>query len=90
MKLLLKLFPRPLLIRLSIFFRPLLQLWFAGNRLHPIDVAATENLPYGYGKQLLNALCRNTFLDVTFVANISQVTKLLQTPKKYCMWRQNK
>ena len=88
MKLLLKLFPRPLLIRLSIFFRPLLQLWFAGNRLEdPIDGSCYRKfLPYGYGKQLRpNALCpgtlsleRHRLLWIYLTRN----TKLLQQPQK--------
>jgi len=59
---LLNTFPRPLLIRLSIWLRPLIYLFFKGNRFtDPIDGKSYRKfLPYGYGKQRLNALSPGT------------------------------
>jgi len=59
---LLNTFPRPLLIRLSIWLRPLVYLFFKGNRFtDPIDGKSYRKfLPYGYGKQRLNALSPGT------------------------------
>lgn len=54
--------PRPMLIRLSIFFRPLVYLFFKGNQIiDPIDEKGYRKfLPYGYGKQRKNALSPGT------------------------------
>ena len=62
MKWLLNLFPRPWLIRLSIWFRPLIRWYFKGNRfIDPIDGSSYRNfLPYGYQKIRENALCPGT------------------------------
>lgn len=61
-KLLLNSFPRPLLIKLSILLRPLIYLFFKGNRFtDPIDGKSYRKfLPYGYGKQRENALSPGT------------------------------
>lgn len=50
--------PRPMLIKLSIFLRPLIYQFFKGNNLtDPIDGKSYRKfLPYGYGKQRENAL----------------------------------
>lgn len=54
--------PRPALISLSIFFRPLIYLFFKGTRFtDPIDGKSYRTfLPYGYGKQRQNALSPGT------------------------------
>ncbi len=61
-KFLLNKIPRPLLIRLSIFFRPLIYLFFKGSKFtDPIDGKSYRKfLPYGYGKQRENALSPGT------------------------------
>ena len=58
MKGLLNLFPRPLLIRLSRWVRPFLDLWFRGNRFtDPINKKSYRKfLPYGYVRQRNHAL----------------------------------
>lgn len=63
MKWLLHFFPRPILIRLSLQFRPLLKWWYRGTQFtDPIDSSGYRKfLPYGYGKTLRpNALCPGT------------------------------
>ena len=62
MKTLLNLVPRPWLIQLSIWFRPLIKLYFKGNRFtDPIDGSSYRKfLPYGYQNLRLNALCPGT------------------------------
>jgi len=63
MKWLLRFFPRPLLIRLSLRFRPLLKWWFKGSAFtDPIDGSSYRKfLPYGYGETLRpHALCPGT------------------------------
>ena len=62
MKRVLHLFPRPFLIRLSVYLRPLLKLWYKGNRFtDPIDGSHYRTfLPYGYQKIRQNALCPGT------------------------------
>lgn len=62
MKLLLNLFPRPWLIHLSIWFRPLIKWYFKGHRFtDPIDGSSYRRfLPYGYQKIRENALCPGT------------------------------
>ena len=54
--------PRPMLINLSIFLRPLIYLFFKGNKFtDPIDGKSYRKfLPYGYGKQRGNALSPGT------------------------------
>lgn len=54
--------PRPLLIKLSIFLRPLIYLFFKGDKFtDPIDGKSYRKfLPYGYGKQRENALSPGT------------------------------
>lgn len=54
--------PRPMLINLSIFLRPLIYLFFKGNKFtDPIDGNSYRKfLPYGYGKQRENALSPGT------------------------------
>jgi len=61
-KFLLNKIPRPLLINLSIFLRPLIYLFFKGkNFTDPIDGKSYRKfLPYGYGKQRENALSPGT------------------------------
>jgi len=55
-------FPRPILIKMSLFFRPLILIFFKGNRFtDPIDGRSYRGfLPYGYGKQRKNALSPGT------------------------------
>lgn len=55
-------FPRPFLIQLSVLLRPLIYIFFKGNRFtDPIDGKSyREFLPYGYGKQRENALSPGT------------------------------
>lgn len=62
MKLILNLVPRTWLIQLSIMFRPLIKLYFMGNRFtDPIDGSSYRKfLPYGYQKSRKNALCPGT------------------------------
>lgn len=62
MKTLLNLVPRPWLIQLSICFRPLIKLYFKGNRFtDPIDGSSYRKfLPYGYQNLRQNALCPGT------------------------------
>lgn len=61
-KFLLNKIPRPVLINLSIFLRPLIYQFFKGNRFtDPIDGKSYRKfLPYGYGKQRDNALSPGT------------------------------
>ncbi len=61
-KFLLNKIPRPVLINLSIFLRPLIYQFFKGNRFNdPIDGKSYRKfLPYGYGKQRDNALSPGT------------------------------
>ena len=62
MKLFLNLFPRPWLIKLSIWFRPLIKLYYRGGRFtDPIDGSSYRKfLPYGYQYIRQNALCPGT------------------------------
>ena len=62
MKLLLNFFPRPWLIHLSIWFRPLIKWYFKGHRFtDPIDGSSYRRfLPYGYQKIRENAHCPGT------------------------------
>ena len=62
MKGLLNLVPRPWLITLSIWFRPLIKWYFKGNRFtDPIDGSSYRKfLPYGYKVSRPNALCPGT------------------------------
>ena len=62
MKWLLRILPRPWLIRLSILARPLLRWGFKGNTFtDPIDQSQYRKfLPYGYVKLRKNALCPGT------------------------------
>ncbi|WP_313598278.1 class I SAM-dependent methyltransferase [Epilithonimonas vandammei] len=61
-KFLLNAIPRPMLINLSIFLRPVIVLFFKGsNFTDPIDGKSYRKfLPYGYGKQRPNALSPGT------------------------------
>ena len=61
-KLLLNIVPRPILIRLSYLIRPLLALLLKGSKFtDPIDNKSFNYfLPYGYGKQRMNALSPST------------------------------
>lgn len=61
-KYLLNALPRPVLIRLSLALRPLLYLWFKGNKFtDPIDGRSYRTfLPYGYGKSRAGALAPGT------------------------------
>lgn len=61
-KFILNTIPRPWLIQLSIWLRPLIYLFFKGNRFtDPIDGKSYRKfLPYGYGKQRQNALSPGT------------------------------
>lgn len=54
--------PRPFLISLSVFFRPLVVLFFQGTKFtDPIDGNSYRKfLPYGYGKSRENALSPGT------------------------------
>lgn len=54
--------PRPFLISLSVFFRPLIVLFFSGDKFtDPIDGNSYRKfLPYGYGKSRENALSPGT------------------------------
>ena len=63
MKRILRFFPRSLLIRMSLFFRPLFRIYYKGNQFtDPIDGSRYRKfLPYGYGNTLRpNALCPGT------------------------------
>tara|TARA_B100000963_G_scaffold323099_1_gene307687 strand:- start:35280 stop:36035 length:756 start_codon:yes stop_codon:yes gene_type:complete len=63
MKRILRFLPRSFLIRMSLFLRPLLRVFYGGNELtDPIDGSSYRKfLPYGYGKTLRpNALCPGT------------------------------
>lgn len=62
MKTLLNLVPRPWLIQLSIWFRPLIKLYFKGDQFtDPIDGSSYRKfLPYGYQNLRQNALCPGT------------------------------
>lgn len=62
MKILLNLIPRPWLISMSIFFRPVIKWYFKGTRFtDPIDGSSYRKfLPYGYQKIRENALCPGT------------------------------
>ena len=63
MKWILNFLPRSLLIRMSLFFQPLLRIYFKGSKfIDPIDSSRYRKfLPYGYGKTLRpNALCPGT------------------------------
>lgn len=63
MKWILCFLPRPLLIRMSLFFQPLLRIYFKGSKfIDPIDGTRYRKFfPYGYGKTLRpNALCPGT------------------------------
>ena len=61
-KFFLNLIPRPLLIRLSYFIRPILVLWLKGNQYtDPIDNKSFRKfLPYGYENQRENVLSPST------------------------------
>ena len=61
-KLILNLVPRPLLIRLSYFVRPVLAFFLKGNTFtDPIDGKSFKSfLPYGYGNQRSNVLSPST------------------------------
>ena len=61
-KFLLNKLPRPMLIQISIFLRPLIYLFYKGNQFtDPIDGKSYRKfLPYGYGKQRENALSPGT------------------------------
>ncbi|SRR5690606_22974673 len=61
-KFLLNRIPRPVLINLSVFFRPFIYLFFKGSRFtDPIDGRSYRKfLPYGYGRQRENALSPGT------------------------------
>jgi len=62
MKWMLNLIPRPLLISMSIWFRPLIKLYFKGNLFtDPIDGSSYRKfLSYGYQNLRENALCPGT------------------------------
>jgi SAM-dependent methyltransferase len=62
MKMLLNLLPRPWLIQLSVWFRPLIKWYFKGSRFtDPIDGSSYRKfLPYGYQNLRENALCPGT------------------------------
>lgn len=62
MKILLNLVPRTWLIKLSLWFRPVIRWYFKGNRFtDPIDGSSYRKfLPYGYQKLRPNALCPGT------------------------------
>jgi len=55
--------PRPILIKVSYWVRPLIAFYFKGRTYtDPIDGKSFRKfLPYGYGKQRLNALSPSTF-----------------------------
>ena len=63
MSFILNLIPRKYLIRISIFLRPILKIYFKGSKYtDPIDNSKYRKfLPYGYGKNIRkNALCPGT------------------------------
>jgi len=63
MKWILRFLPRSFLIRMSLFFQPLLRIYYGGSKFtDPIDGSGYRKfLPYGYGKTLRpNALCPGT------------------------------
>jgi SAM-dependent methyltransferase len=61
-QIILHIFPRPLLIKLSIWIRPIIYQYYKGNNFtDPIDGKSYRKfLPYGYGKQRQNALSPGT------------------------------
>ncbi len=61
-KTVLNIFPRPLLIQMSIWTRPLIYRFYRGSKhIDPIDGRSYRKfLPYGYGKQRPNALSPGT------------------------------
>ena len=61
-KLILNTIPRSILIRVSYWIRPILVLWYKGNRyIDPIDGKSYRKfLPYGYGVQRPNVLAPGT------------------------------
>lgn len=61
--LLLRIFPRPLLIRISMKMMPVADVLFRGSECYdPVNKKSYRLfLPYGYGKQRSNALCPGTF-----------------------------
>lgn len=61
-KTLLNTVPRPLLIKLSLLARPILNIYYRGNRfLDPINGKSYRKfLPYGYGRQRSNVLSPGT------------------------------
>ena len=63
MRLVLNIFPRPLLITLSILIKPIFSIIFKGSRfVDPINGKGYSRfLPYGYNKLRNNALCPGTF-----------------------------
>ena len=63
MRLILKIFPRSFLIRVSILLRPLLSLIFRGSKfIDPINGKSySKFLSYGYNNTRTNALCPGTF-----------------------------
>ena len=63
MKWILRYCSRSFLIRMSLFFRPLLRIYFSGNRFtDPIDCSHYRKfLPYGHGEKIRpHALCPGT------------------------------
>ncbi|WP_457610018.1 class I SAM-dependent methyltransferase [Lutibacter sp.] len=62
-KFILNTIPRPLLIKVSYWVRPLISFYLKGTTyIDPIDGKSFRAfLPYGYGKQRLNALSPSTF-----------------------------
>ncbi len=62
-KFILNTIPRPLLIKVSYWVRPLISFYLKGTTYtDPIDGKSfREFLPYGYGKQRSNALSPSTF-----------------------------
>ena len=62
-KIILNKIPRKYLIKLSIFFRPFLKIFYKGSKYtDPIDNSSYRKfLPYGYNKIRKNALCPGTF-----------------------------
>jgi SAM-dependent methyltransferase len=62
MKAILNLVPRPWLIKLSLWFHPIIRLYFKGSRFtDPIDGSSYRKfLPYGYQNIRPNALCPGT------------------------------
>ena len=82
--------PRPILIKVSYWVRPLIAFYFKGRTYtDPIDGKSFRKfLPYGYGKQRLNALSPSTFSlerHRLLWLYLKNETDFFTNKKKYCI-----